>query len=88
MREKKIIEREGEEVDFLWQVIGELSSVGPGIGRATVAMVAFNMVKYHIILLNRFIKQFGNSSSFVQKHSQKDQQKLSWKALLSSPEFK
>ena len=59
-------------MDFLWQVIEDLSTLSRGIPRATVAMAAFNMVKFHIILLKKFIEQFSSSSSFQRKHSQKE----------------
>lgn len=83
-QEKEILGMEMEEISFLINMVDEINVVEDDIGQTKSLMFAYNVVKYYIILLNRYLAQLKpNGYDKKYKHL-----KLEWHSFFSTPELR
>ena len=80
--EKRILKLEIEEINFLYEMVGEIEAVERTIGLMQTLMFAFNLIKYNIVLSNRFI------SNLTHQAYSKRYKGLKWAIFFSEDEFR
>jgi hypothetical protein len=73
---------EMEEITFLYEMVEEIEAVEKNIGLMQTLMFAFNLIKYNIVLSNKFI------SNLAHQTYNKRYKGLKWTNFFAEDEFR
>ena len=83
-RQHQIVKRQQQQIGFLWTIVHDCEYLQGKVQEVKLIMVKYNLVKYYILLLRKYLHSFERTSYSKKYPKEKN---LHWKQLFYLPEF-